>query len=101
MLLSCQAVHVSRQEQKVLFRVRLVMFVCQPLQKYHSPDDGSPSPSAEQNSSPQAPSEVVAPELVHISEKNLSQIESVHGFVSHAHISPVKVGESFILPKQL
>ncbi|XP_066478640.1 disks large homolog 1 isoform X3 [Tiliqua scincoides] len=63
-------------------------------EKYHSPDDGSPSPSAEQSSSPQVPSEVTAPELVHVSEKNLSQIESVHGFVSHAHISPVKTPEA-------
>uniref|UniRef100_A0A8D2QQT3 Discs large MAGUK scaffold protein 1 n=1 Tax=Zosterops lateralis melanops TaxID=1220523 RepID=A0A8D2QQT3_ZOSLA len=36
--------------------------------------------------------EVTGPELVHVSEKNLSQIENVHGFVSHSHISPVKVG---------
>ncbi|XP_043932633.1 disks large homolog 4 isoform X2 [Protopterus annectens] len=31
-----------------------------------------------------------APELVHVSEKNLSQIENVHGYVSHSHISPMK-----------
>ncbi|XP_041094240.1 disks large homolog 4 isoform X2 [Polyodon spathula] len=31
-----------------------------------------------------------APELVHVSEKNLSQIENVHGYVSHPHISPMK-----------
>lgn len=70
--------------------------VCALLQKYRSPDACSPSPSAStQQSSPQAPSEGSAPELVHVSEKNLSQIENVHGLVSHAHISPVKVGESF------
>lgn len=33
----------------------------------------------------------VSPELVHVSEKNLSEIENVHGYVSHAHISPLKV----------
>lgn len=33
----------------------------------------------------------VTPELVHVSEKNLSEIENVHGYVSHAHISPLKV----------
>ncbi|XP_078734750.1 uncharacterized protein LOC144948905 isoform X4 [Lampetra fluviatilis] len=32
----------------------------------------------------------VAPELVHVSEKKLSQLESVHGYVSHSHISPLK-----------
>ncbi|XP_063162265.1 disks large homolog 1 isoform X18 [Candoia aspera] len=31
-----------------------------------------------------------APALVHVSEKNLSQLESIRGFVSHSHISPVK-----------
>ncbi|XP_055799732.1 disks large homolog 1-like isoform X1 [Salvelinus fontinalis] len=31
------------------------------------------------------------PELVQVAEKNLSQIENVHGYVSHAHISPMKV----------
>ncbi|XP_045063679.1 disks large homolog 1-like isoform X4 [Coregonus clupeaformis] len=30
------------------------------------------------------------PELVQVSEKNLSRIEYVHGYVSHAHISPMK-----------
>ncbi|XP_068457164.1 disks large homolog 2 isoform X1 [Clinocottus analis] len=34
--------------------------------------------------------EVRAPELVHVSEKNLSEIENVHGYVSHSHISPLK-----------
>ncbi|XP_013925184.1 PREDICTED: disks large homolog 1 isoform X3 [Thamnophis sirtalis] len=32
-----------------------------------------------------------APELVQVSEKNLSQLESVRGFVGHSHISPAKV----------
>ncbi|XP_032830804.1 disks large homolog 2-like isoform X6 [Petromyzon marinus] len=32
----------------------------------------------------------VGPELVHVSEKKLSQLESVHGYVSHSHISPLK-----------
>uniref|UniRef100_H2RTH4 Discs, large homolog 2 (Drosophila) n=1 Tax=Takifugu rubripes TaxID=31033 RepID=H2RTH4_TAKRU len=32
----------------------------------------------------------VTPELVHVSEKNLSEIENVHGYVSHSHISPLK-----------
>ncbi|XP_053160389.1 disks large homolog 1 isoform X9 [Hemicordylus capensis] len=66
-------------------------------EKYRSQDDDEdedndndvPPPSAE-HSSPQIPSEGVTPELVHVSEKNLSQIENIHGFVSHAHISPIK-----------
>ncbi|XP_078028309.1 disks large homolog 2 isoform X8 [Epinephelus lanceolatus] len=39
---------------------------------------------------PRLTNEVRAPELVHVSEKNLSEIENVHGYVSHAHISPLK-----------
>ncbi|XP_042315581.1 disks large homolog 1 isoform X2 [Sceloporus undulatus] len=58
-------------------------------QKYRSQDDDD-SPSLAPSSSPQAPSEVAAPELVQVSEKSLSQVENIHGFVSHAHISPVK-----------
>ncbi|XP_063162248.1 disks large homolog 1 isoform X2 [Candoia aspera] len=38
-----------------------------------------------------------APALVHVSEKNLSQLESIRGFVSHSHISPVKTPEA-VLP---
>ncbi|KAM9126733.1 disks large homolog 1 isoform 7-T7 [Pangshura tecta] len=41
--------------------------------------------------------EVTVPELVHVSEKNLSQIENIHGFVSHSHISPVKANPSPVL----
>ncbi|XP_062987762.1 disks large homolog 1 isoform X6 [Elgaria multicarinata webbii] len=60
-------------------------------EKYRSQDDEEDTPSLEPSgSSPQAPSEGTAPELVHVSEKSLSQIESIHGFVSHSHISPVK-----------
>uniref|UniRef100_A0A669E4K7 Discs, large homolog 2 (Drosophila) n=1 Tax=Oreochromis niloticus TaxID=8128 RepID=A0A669E4K7_ORENI len=40
---------------------------------------------------PQLTSGLRAPELVHVSQKNLSEIENVHGFVSHSHISPLKV----------
>ncbi|XP_058884232.1 disks large homolog 2 isoform X17 [Acipenser ruthenus] len=39
---------------------------------------------------PQLTNEVRPPELVHVSEKNLSEIENVHGYVSHSHISPLK-----------
>ncbi|XP_062987759.1 disks large homolog 1 isoform X3 [Elgaria multicarinata webbii] len=64
-------------------------------EKYRSQDDEEDTPSLEPSgSSPQAPSEGTAPELVHVSEKSLSQIESIHGFVSHSHISPVKTAEA-------
>ncbi|XP_054838994.1 disks large homolog 1 isoform X5 [Eublepharis macularius] len=42
----------------------------------------------------QASNEVTVPELVHVSQKNLSQVENVHGFVSHSRISPVKTTEA-------
>ncbi|XP_052423590.1 disks large homolog 2 isoform X15 [Carassius gibelio] len=38
-----------------------------------------------------------APELVHVSEKNLSEIENVHGYVSHSHISPLKASPAPII----
>ncbi|XP_069046132.1 disks large homolog 2 isoform X18 [Lepisosteus oculatus] len=40
---------------------------------------------------PRLTNEVRPPELVHVSEKNLSEIENVHGYVSHSHISPLKL----------
>ncbi|XP_061096210.1 disks large homolog 1 isoform X21 [Conger conger] len=59
------------------------------VEKYRYQDeDGSPPPDL---GSPSLPNEVPGPELVQVAEKNLSQIENVHGFVSHAHISPMKV----------
>ncbi|KAF4081977.1 hypothetical protein AMELA_G00146480 [Ameiurus melas] len=54
---------------------------------YHYQDDESPP----EHSYPRLTGEVRAPELVHVSERNLSEIENVHGYVSHAHISPLKV----------
>ncbi|XP_077956136.1 discs large homolog 1-like protein isoform X4 [Gasterosteus aculeatus] len=57
-------------------------------QKYrHQDEDSSP----QDQSSPQLTEEAGGPELVQVAEKNLSQIENVHGYVSHAHISPMKV----------
>ncbi|XP_036410249.1 disks large homolog 1 isoform X6 [Megalops cyprinoides] len=57
------------------------------IEKYrHQDEDTSP----QEHSSPQLTNEVQGPELVQVSEKNLSQIENVHGFVSHSHISPMK-----------
>uniref|UniRef100_A0A4W3HVV5 Disks large homolog 1 n=1 Tax=Callorhinchus milii TaxID=7868 RepID=A0A4W3HVV5_CALMI len=59
------------------------------IEKYRYQDEDTPP---QEPGSPQLSDEVTAPELVHVSEKNLSQIENVHGFVSQAHISPMKVG---------
>ncbi|KAF7221842.1 transcript variant X13, partial [Nothobranchius furzeri] len=57
-------------------------------QKYrHHDEDSSP----QEHSSPQLTEEAGGPELVQVAEKNLSQIENVHGYVTHAHISPMKV----------
>ncbi|XP_078028920.1 discs large homolog 1-like protein isoform X38 [Epinephelus lanceolatus] len=62
-----------------------LMFGCK---KYrHHDEDSSP----QDQSSPQLTEEAGGPELVQVAEKNLSQIENVHGYVTHAHISPMKV----------
>ncbi|XP_017290613.1 disks large homolog 2 isoform X3 [Kryptolebias marmoratus] len=37
------------------------------------------------------------PELVHVSEKSLSEIEKVHGYVSHSHISPLKASPAPVI----
>ncbi|XP_074527533.1 disks large homolog 2 isoform X8 [Halichoeres trimaculatus] len=55
--------------------------------QYHYQEDDSPPID---QGFPRLTNEVRAPELVHVSEKNLSEIENVHGYVSHAHISPLK-----------
>ncbi|XP_075957718.1 disks large homolog 2 isoform X1 [Anarhichas minor] len=57
-----------------------------PWQYHYQQDD---SPPLDQGF-PRLTNEVHAPELVHVSEKNLSEIENVHGYVSHSHISPLK-----------
>ncbi|XP_038943931.1 disks large homolog 1 isoform X2 [Rattus norvegicus] len=62
-----------------------------PVEKYRYQDE-EVLPS--ERISPQVPNEVLGPELVHVSEKSLSEIENVHGFVSHSHISPIKPTEA-------
>ncbi|KAM8849907.1 discs large homolog 1-like protein isoform 3-T3 [Spinachia spinachia] len=57
-------------------------------QKYRPQDEDT---SPQDQSSPQLTEEAEGPELVQVAEKNLSQIENVHGYVTHAHISPMKV----------
>ncbi|XP_062833168.1 disks large homolog 2 isoform X13 [Anolis carolinensis] len=54
--------------------------------KYRYQDDDAPH----DHSLPRLTHEVRGPELVHVSEKNLSQIENVHGYVLQSHISPLK-----------
>ncbi|XP_030219043.1 discs large homolog 1-like protein isoform X23 [Gadus morhua] len=61
-----------------------LMFGCK---KYrHHDEDTSP----QEPGSPQLMDEAPGPELVQVAEKSLSQIENVHGYVAHAHISPMK-----------
>ncbi|XP_063458734.1 disks large homolog 1 isoform X15 [Pan paniscus] len=64
------------------------------VEKYRYQDEDTPP---QEHISPQITNEVIGPELVHVSEKNLSEIENVHGFVSHSHISPIKPTEA-VLP---
>ncbi|XP_074527545.1 disks large homolog 2 isoform X19 [Halichoeres trimaculatus] len=62
--------------------------------QYHYQEDDSPPID---QGFPRLTNEVRAPELVHVSEKNLSEIENVHGYVSHAHISPLKASPAPII----
>ncbi|XP_004577867.2 disks large homolog 1 isoform X12 [Ochotona princeps] len=64
------------------------------VEKYRYQDEDTPPA---EHLSPQITNEALGPELVHVSEKNLSEIENVHGFVSHAHISPVKANPPPVL----
>ncbi|XP_016345838.1 disks large homolog 2 isoform X32 [Sinocyclocheilus anshuiensis] len=61
---------------------------------YRYQDEDSPPPD---HGFPRLTNEVRAPELVHVSEKNLSEIENVHGYVSHTHISPLKASPAPII----
>uniref|UniRef100_A0A2K5D2U9 Disks large homolog 1 n=1 Tax=Aotus nancymaae TaxID=37293 RepID=A0A2K5D2U9_AOTNA len=64
------------------------------VEKYRYQDEDTPP---QEHISPEITNEVIGPELVHVSEKNLSEIENVHGFVSQSHISPIKPTEA-VLP---
>ncbi|XP_074185999.1 disks large homolog 1 isoform X14 [Rhinolophus sinicus] len=64
------------------------------VEKYRYQDEDT---SPQEHISPQITNEVIGPELVHVSEKNLSEIENVHGFVSHSHISPIKANPPPVL----
>ncbi|MCI4375562.1 hypothetical protein PGIGA_G00110980 [Pangasianodon gigas] len=63
-----------------------LMFGCK---KYRYQDEDATSPP--EHGLTRLPGDIQPPELVQVSEKNISQIENVHGFVSHSHISPMKV----------
>uniref|UniRef100_A0A8C2Z3Z2 Disks large homolog 1 n=1 Tax=Cyclopterus lumpus TaxID=8103 RepID=A0A8C2Z3Z2_CYCLU len=68
-------------------RLHQLFCVASCFQKYrHQDEDSSP----QDQSSPQLTEEAGGPELVQVEEKSLSQIENVHGYVTHAHISPMK-----------
>ncbi|KAK1344015.1 hypothetical protein QTO34_014573 [Cnephaeus nilssonii] len=89
----CLAKRIERETDQatkfVVGKLRLAshMRLFGPLSKYRYRDEDTPP---QEHISPQIANEVIGPELVHISEKNLSEIENVHGFVSHSHISPIK-----------
>ncbi|XP_036008929.1 disks large homolog 2 isoform X21 [Mus musculus] len=67
-----------------------LMFGCK---KYRYQDEDGPH----DHSLPRLTHEVRGPELVHVSEKNLSQIENVHGYVLQSHISPLKASPAPII----
>ncbi|NP_001012378.1 disks large homolog 2 [Danio rerio] len=73
---------------------RLCLSTTDSPHSYRYQDDDSPPP---EHSFPRLTNEVRAPELVHVSEKNLSEIENVHGYVSHSHISPLKASPAPII----
>uniref|UniRef100_A0A6I8P7L5 Discs large MAGUK scaffold protein 2 n=1 Tax=Ornithorhynchus anatinus TaxID=9258 RepID=A0A6I8P7L5_ORNAN len=62
-------------------------------QKYRYQDDEA----HHDHTLPRLTHEVRGPELVHVSEKNLSQIENVHGYVLQSHISPLKASPAPII----
>uniref|UniRef100_A0A3P8T621 Discs, large homolog 2 (Drosophila) n=1 Tax=Amphiprion percula TaxID=161767 RepID=A0A3P8T621_AMPPE len=62
--------------------------------QYHYQEDDSPHLD---QGFPRLTNKVRAPELVHVSEKNLSEIENVHGYVSHSHISPLKASPAPVI----
>ncbi|XP_055479329.1 disks large homolog 2 isoform X3 [Psammomys obesus] len=65
----------------------------EPGMKYRYQDEDGPH----DHSLPRLTHEVRGPELVHVSEKNLSQIENVHGYVLQSRISPLKASPAPII----
>ncbi|XP_053312557.1 disks large homolog 2 isoform X1 [Spea bombifrons] len=68
-----------------------LMFGCK---KYRYQDEDTPP---HDHSLPRLTHDGKGPELVHVSEKNLSQIENVHGYVMQSHISPLKASPAPII----
>ncbi|XP_056417347.1 disks large homolog 2 isoform X12 [Hyla sarda] len=62
--------------------------------KYRYQDEDTPP---HDHSLPRLTHDMKGPELVHVSEKNLSQIENVHGYVMQSHISPLKASPAPII----
>ncbi|XP_040195911.1 disks large homolog 2 isoform X2 [Rana temporaria] len=62
--------------------------------KYRYQDEDTPP---HDHSLPRLTHDIKGPELVHVSEKNLSQIENVHGYVMQSHISPLKASPAPII----
>ncbi|XP_056140906.1 disks large homolog 2 isoform X1 [Lampris incognitus] len=80
--------HITLPPSACLPTVHPVPSLPQEEEQYHYQEEDSPTLD---QGFPRLTGEVRAPELVHVSEKNLSEIENVHGYVSHSHISPLKV----------
>ncbi|KAM4044683.1 disks large homolog 2 isoform 5-T5 [Anomaloglossus baeobatrachus] len=64
------------------------------VKKYRYQDEDTPP---HDHSLPRLTHDMKGPELVHVSEKNLSQIENVHGYVMQSHISPLKASPAPII----
>uniref|UniRef100_A0A3P8YUM3 Disks large homolog 1 n=1 Tax=Esox lucius TaxID=8010 RepID=A0A3P8YUM3_ESOLU len=65
------------------------------VEKYRIQDEEGLSPQEDRG---QCQGREGRPELVQVAEKNLSRIENVHGYVSQAHISPMKPTDVVIPP---
>ncbi|XP_062414221.1 disks large homolog 2 isoform X2 [Pungitius pungitius] len=86
----------KQMEQSILESSRIARreIIAMTSEQYHYQEDDSPPLD---QGFPRLTNEVCAPELVHVSEKNLSEIENVHGYVSHSHISPLKASPAPII----
>lgn len=65
--------------------------ICAFQKSRHHDEDAPPQDQNQEQSPPRLTEEPEGAELVQVAEKNLFQIQNVHGYVSHTHISPMKV----------
>ncbi|XP_056417350.1 disks large homolog 2 isoform X14 [Hyla sarda] len=79
---------------RVTRRLRSIMQDVTQYKKYRYQDEDTPP---HDHSLPRLTHDMKGPELVHVSEKNLSQIENVHGYVMQSHISPLKASPAPII----